>query len=169
MTQKENYKSSQQSSNAINYQAVSVIPQRPNPLSHLWDYSSHPEERHSKQNTGTLGVSKSKKGTPDLPIIQTKSDRRTGSLSNDKRKDKLTRRSNNPFPPLLHINSITMASSPNQEQTNNGEDFHILLFAPPTTVENVIDITQEPFALTAEPPRCRTPSWHKTYYGRSFS
>ena len=47
-----------------------------------------------------------------------------------------------------------MTSTPNQEPTNNGEDFRILSFALPTTVEDVIDISQEeePFALTEGNP-----------------
>ena len=142
MTQKGDHQSSHQSSSAINYQAVSAIPQRPSPLTHPRTYSSHPEERYSKQGTGTLGVSKSGKRTPGLLTIQTKSDRQTGTSPNDKRESKPTKGSNN-SPPPLHINSITMASSFNQESNNGGEDFRILSFAPPTTVEDVINISQE--------------------------
>ena len=145
MTQKGDRQSSQQSSSAINYQAVSAIPRRPSPLSHPRAYSSHPEERYSKQGTGTLGVSKSGKRTPGLPIIRTKSDKRIGFSPNDKRKSELTSRTNNSFAPLLHINNITMTSN---QETNNNEDFRIISFAPPTTVED-----EEPIALTdGNPP-----------------
>ena len=155
MTQKKDHKSSHQSSSTINYQVVSATPQRPNPLSHPRAYSPHPEDRYSKQDTGTLGVSKSGKRTPGLPITQTKKDKRIGSSPSDKRKGKPTRKSNNFFAPLLHINNITMTSHPNQESNNTGEDFRILSFAPPTTVEDVIDISQgeeEPRALTEGNP-----------------
>ena len=50
-----------------------------------------------------------------------------------------------------------MTSSSNQESNNNGEDFRILSFAPPTTVEDVIDISEQeeenqPVALTDGSP-----------------
>ena len=113
MTQKRDPRSSRQLSSAINYQAVSGIPRRPSPLSHPRAYSYPPEARYSKQGTRTLGVSKSGKRTPGLPIIQTGGDEQTGSSPNDKKKDESTRKSNNFFSPLLHINSITMASTSN--------------------------------------------------------
>ena len=146
MTQKGDRRSSHQSSSAINYQAASATQQKPSPLTHPRAYSSHPEVRYSKQGTGTLGVPKSGKRTPGLPIIRTKSDRRTEFSPNDKRKTELTRRTNNSFAPLLHINSITMTSTPNQE-TNNNEDFRIISFTPPTTVED-----EELIALTDGTP-----------------
>ena len=157
MNQKEDWRSSHQSSSAINYQAVSATLRRPSPLSHLRAYSCLPEARHSKQGTGRLGVSKPGKTTPGLPITQTRNHGQIESSPRDKRKNGLTRKPNNFFSPLLHINSITMASTSNQESNYDGEDFHILSFAPPTTVEDVIDISQEgeeegPVALTKGNP-----------------
>ena len=63
MTQKEDRKSSHQSSSAINYQAVSAILRRPSPLTHPRAYSPHPEKRYSTQ------VSRSERLRP-LPGVE---------------------------------------------------------------------------------------------------